>query len=53
MTDCIYYTGCHYTVCKFIIVSHFKYCSTVILNMEQTDMDTLQRAQNRVMRTIL
>lgn len=41
------------TIYKSIIAPHFEYCSTIMLNFSENDMDIMQRAQNRAMRAIL
>jgi len=38
---------------KAIIAPHFEYCTILIINMGETQLDMLQRAQNRAMRVIL
>jgi len=38
---------------KSIIESHFEYYATLIINMGETQLSMLQKAQNRAMRVIL
>jgi len=38
---------------KSIIAPHFDYCTTLIINMGETQLSMLQKAQNRAMRVIL
>lgn len=38
---------------KSIIAPHFDYCSTIFLNIGETEISLLQKAQNRAMRTII
>jgi len=38
---------------KSIIAPHFEYCATLIINMGETQLNMLQKAQNRAMRVIL
>jgi len=38
---------------KAIIAPHFEYCATLIINMDETQLGMLQRAQNRAMRVML
>jgi len=38
---------------KSIIAPHFEYCATLIINMGETQLSRLQKAQNRAMRVIL
>lgn len=45
------YTRC--TIYKTIIVSHFEYCATLQINMAETQLSKLQKAQNRAKRVIL
>ncbi|XP_011873718.1 PREDICTED: RNA-directed DNA polymerase from mobile element jockey-like [Vollenhovia emeryi] len=45
------YTRC--LVYKTIIAPHFEYCATIMINMGKTELEKLQKAQNRAMRTIL
>ena len=45
MTRCIVY--------KIIVAAHLEYCSTILMNMNKTDIEKLQRMQNRTMRVIL
>ena len=40
-------------VYKSIIAPHFEYCATLIINMGETQLGMLQKAQNRAMRVIL
>jgi len=40
-------------VSKSIITLHFEYCETLIINMEETRLNMLQKAQNGAMRIIL
>lgn len=41
------------TIFKTIIAPHLEYCSTIMLNMNKTDVERLQKMQNRGMRAIL
>lgn len=41
------------TIYKSIISPHFDYCSTILLDVGETEMQMLQRAQNRAMRAII
>lgn len=41
------------TVYKSLIAPHFDYCSTVFLSIGETELDLLQKAQNRAMRAII
>ena len=45
------YTRC--TVYKTIIAPHFEYCATLLIDMGETQLSKLQKAQNRAMRVIL
>ena len=45
------YTRC--TIYKTIIAPHFEYCATLLINMGETQISRLQKAQNRAMRVIL
>lgn len=45
------YTRC--IIYKTIIAPHFEYCATLLINMGDTQLDRLQKAQNRAMRVIL
>jgi len=44
------YTKC--VIYKSIIASHFEYCATLIVNMGETRLNMLQKAQNKAMRVI-
>lgn len=41
------------TIYKSIIAPHFEYCSTIFLNIGITELNLLQKAQNRAMRAII
>lgn len=41
------------TIYKSIISPHFEYCGTILYLLNQTDMQLLQKLQNRAMRVIL
>jgi hypothetical protein len=45
------YTRC--IVYKSIIAPHFEYCATLLIDMGETQLSKLQKAQNRAMRVIL
>lgn len=45
------YTRC--IVYKTIIAPHFEYCATLLIDMGETQLSKLQKAQNRAMRIIL
>lgn len=45
------FTKC--TIYKSIILPHFDYCSTLMLNYSKSNIDLLQKLQNRAMRIIL
>lgn len=45
------YTRC--TIYKTIIAPHFEYCATLQIDMGDTQLSRLQKAQNRTMRVIL
>lgn len=45
------YTRC--TIYKTIIAPHFEYCATLLIDMGDTQLSRLQKAQNRAMRVIL
>jgi len=45
------YTRC--TIYKTIIAPHFEYCATLLIDMGETQLSRLQKAQNRAMRVIL
>lgn len=45
------YTRC--IIYKTIIAPHFEYCATLLINMGDTQLSKLQKAQNRAMRVIL
>lgn len=45
------YTRC--TIYKTIIAPHFEYCATLQIDMGDTQLSRLQKAQNRAMRVIL
>jgi len=38
---------------KSIVAPHFDYCSTIFLSIGETELDLLQKAQNRAMRAII
>lgn len=40
-------------VYRSLIAPHFDFCSTVFLNVGETELDLLQKAQNRAMRAII
>lgn len=45
------YTRC--IIYKTIIAPHFEYCATLLIDMGETQLNELQKAQNRAMRVIL
>jgi len=45
------YTRC--IIYKKIVASHFEYCVTLLIDMGETQLNKLQKTQNRAMRTIL
>ena len=45
------YTRC--VIYETIIAPHFQYCATLLVDMEETELNKLQTAQNRAMRVIL
>lgn len=45
------YTRC--IIYKTIIAPHFEYCATLLVDMGETQLSRLQKAQNRAMRVIL
>lgn len=44
------YTRCN--IYKSIIAAHFEYCATLLVDMEETQSNKLQVAQNRAMQVI-